>query len=256
MIELYHWEPVSHSARVLIALHEIGVDYEGHYVDLLDFQHFTEEFLGVNKAGQVPALVNNGVILTESTLINEYLAESFPQAGLAPTDALGWYGVQTWSKWIDYNLSSSLGTLATRKYLAPHLATMDANEIADAIAKIPVAERKPGWEMSLANDYSDEIVANSERKVKLVVERMETVLKKNDWVAGNEYSIADINTFAMLSSLANVSPDIVNAAAAPRTMKWLTRIGARPAVQAALATNRKFDQGAMFAPGPEHSRWG
>ena len=45
MIELYHWEPVSHSARVLICLNEIGVEFESHYVDLLEFEQFSKEFL-------------------------------------------------------------------------------------------------------------------------------------------------------------------------------------------------------------------
>lgn len=256
MLELYHWEPVSHSARVLIALHEIGVEYESHYVDLLEFDQFDQEFLAINKAGQVPALVTGRSVLTESTLINEYLAESYPDAGLAPTDAKGWYDLQTWSKWIDYNLSSSLATLATRQYLAPQLASGDADALRAAVEKIPVAERKPGWELAVGGDYSDEIVANSERKVRLVVERMETKLGERDWLVGESYSMADINTFAMLSSLARVVPDLVNTESAPLSMVWIERIASRPAVKSALETNNRFETGSMFAPGPEHSRWG
>jgi glutathione S-transferase len=256
MMELYHWEPVSHSARVMICLREAGADYKAHYVDLLEFEQFSEEFLGVNKAGQVPALVTDGVVLTESSLITEYIAERYPGAGLAPTDAKGWYDTQTWSKWVDYNLSSSLATLATRKYLAPHLATMDADDIEKAVAKIPVAERRPGWEMASANDYSDEVVANSRRKVRLVIERMEKILESKLWLVGENYSIADINTYAMVVSLQDVAPDDINAGKSPNTMRWLKRIDARPAVSDTLADFRKHATGTMFAPGPEHSRWG
>lgn len=256
MLELYHWEPVSHSARVLITLQEIGVEYRSHYVDLLEFEQFDAEFLGVNKAGQVPALIAGDQVLTESTLINQYLAESYPDAQLAPTDAKGWYDVQTWSKWIDYNLASALATLATQRYLAPELATMDAEALQEAVAKIPVAERKPGWEIARANDYSDEVVADSKRKVKLVTERMESVLAERDWLAADRYSIADIDTFAMIASLARVAPDVVNADATPLTMAWAKKIAARPAVTDSLAKNNRFEAGTMFAPGPEHSRWG
>ena len=54
MLELFHWEPVSHSARVLICLHEIGVEFKSHYVDLMEFEQFSGDFLALNPAGQVP----------------------------------------------------------------------------------------------------------------------------------------------------------------------------------------------------------
>lgn len=256
MIELYHWEPVAHSARVLICLNEIGAEFESHYVDLLEFEQFDDAFRALNPAGQVPVLCNNGVAMTESALINEYLAEAFPDAGLAAMDAGGWYRTQTWSKWVDYNLSSSLGTLGCRKFLVPELAARDRASLARAIDAIPVAERQPGWRLAADNAYTDDMVANSERKVKLVIGRMEEILAESEWLAGGAYSIADIDTFAMVDALRDVAPGIVNAAEAPATMRWLERIAARPAVQAARAANRKFETGTMYAPGPEHSRWG
>lgn len=256
MIELYHWEPVSHSAKVLICLREIGVDYESHYVDLLGFEQFSEDFLKLNPFGQVPVLRHNGVSMSESSLINEYLAESFPDAGLAPTDSLGWYNTQIWSKYIDYNLSPSLGTLGCRKYLVPLLRERDSDELNNIIASIPVAERQPGWQLAADGDYTDDMVSNSERKVVLVIKRMEEILAGADWLVGNDYSIADINTFAMVESLRDLVPKIVNDDNSPNTLNWLHKVAARPAVKEALDTNRKHEVGAVFAPGPEHSRWG
>jgi glutathione S-transferase len=256
MIDLYHWEPVSHSARVLICLHEIGVDYRSHYVDLLEFEHFGEEFLAMNRNAQVPVLCNGDVCLTESSLINEYLAESYPEAGLASFDALGWYRIQTWSKWIDYNLSSSLGTLGTRKYLAPALARRDRAAFEAAVARIPVVERRTGWALALGSDYAEDLIANSRRKLELVVMRMEQELGSRPWVAGDRYSIADINTFAMIHAFSEIEPDIVSAMKAPNTIAWHDRILERGPVRAALAAHRRYPDGPIYAPGPEHSRWG
>lgn len=252
MIELFHWKPVSHSAKVLICLNEAGIEYESRFVDLLAFDQFGEEFLAMNPAGQVPVLRVDGTAMTESSLINEYVAEQYPDAGLAPTDPLGWYRCQTWSKYIDYNLSSSLATLGCREYLAPLLQSRDAKDVAAAIAAIPVAERRPGWQKAAGAD-SDDDVANSERKVRLVVERCEAVLADAEWLACDGYSIADINTFAMLHGLADVAPDLVNGDAAPNTWRWFEAILRRPAVKAALAMHADVEG---FAPGPEHSRWG
>lgn len=256
MIELYHWEPVSHSLRALICLEEIGTEYAGHYVDLLGFEQFSDGFLAVNPFAQVPVLKNNGVTMTESALINQYLAEQFPDAGLAAADALGWYSTIIWSKYIDYNLSSSLATLGCRKYLAPLLKGRDQHELRKSIDSIPVEERRPGWRLAADDDYGDDLVANSERKVKLVVDRMEGILADSDWLVGENYSIADIDTFAMMNSLTDVAAGIVNEKSAPNTMAWLARVAGRPAVKAALARATNHEAGKIFAPGPEHSRWG
>jgi len=110
MLELFHWEPVGHSARVLICLEEIGADYRSRYVDALNFEHFSGDFLKLNPQGLLPVLVADGAALSESSLINEFLAESFPEAKLKPADPAGAYNAQVWSKFVDYNLASSLAT--------------------------------------------------------------------------------------------------------------------------------------------------
>jgi glutathione S-transferase len=256
MIELFHWEPVGHSARVLICLHEIGVDFKSHYVDLTDFQQFSDNFLAINPAGQVPVLRVDDVVMTESSLINEFLAESYTDAGLAPTDPLGWYDTQSWSKYVDYNLGSSLGTLGCKKHLVPMLREMDKGELEKKIKAIPVPERQTGWQLAMDDAYSDDMIENSQRKLKLVVERMEKVLADAEWLVGGQYSIADIDAFALMRSLRDLAPHIVNEDAAPATLAWLARISERPAVKEAFSKYGRLEPGTAFAPGPEHSRWG
>jgi glutathione S-transferase len=256
MLELYHWEPVSHSLRVLIGLNESGADFESRYVDLLEFEQFSDEFLAMNRTGQVPVLVHDGNVMFESALINEYLAEAFPDAGLAPTDPLGWYQVQTWSKYIDYNLSSSLATLGCRQYLAPLLANRDTDQLLARIESVPVVQRRSGWRAAALNDFTDDAIANSERKVRLVVERMSDILAGSEWLVGDAYSIADMNTFAMFHGLRDVAQELAGQGVAPEIDAWFERIAGREAVQRALAKNRNYETGTMYAPGPEHSRWG
>jgi glutathione S-transferase len=253
MLELYHWRPVSHSAKVLICLAEVGAEYKGHYVDLLAFEQFDDAFLALNAAGQVPVLKVGDVAMTESSLINEYLAESFPEAGIAPTGSYGWYECQAWSKYVDYNLGSSIGTLGCRKFLVPYLAERKRVELAAAVAAIPVEERRAGWSDAVRNAYSDDVLANSRRKIGLVVERANRILAVSEWLVGDAYSIADINTFAMLNTAAAIEPELVRGDHLPNLGRWFDAIAIRPAVRLALSGD---DDGQGFAPGPEHSRWG
>lgn len=257
MLELYHWEPVGHCLRVLICLHEIGVKYRSHYVDALKFEQFSADFLKLNPLGQLPVLKNGSVAMSESVLLNEYLAEAHSESNLAPADPIDWYNVQAWSKFVDYNLASSLGTLGCRKYLVPVLKALDQAKLKKKIASIPVPERKAGWERAAAEDYDAELVANAERKVKLVVDRMEATLASGEWMVGGKYSIADIDAFAPISGLAVAAPHIVNERDAPHVIGWAARIAERPAIRAVLsAPGLKRRKDTVFIPGPEHSRWG
>jgi glutathione S-transferase len=81
-------------------------------------------------------------------------------------------------------------------------------------------------------------------------------LANGAWLAGPDYSIADIDAFAMLRVIGDLAPEVVNAEATPRILEYVARISARPAVQAALASSRSGRPEQHFVPGVEPSRWG
>ena len=76
-VDLYHAEPGSNSLKTLQAIHEKGVSFNSHYINLSKFEQHDPEYLKINPDGQVPALVHDGRLLTESTIINEYLDDAF-----------------------------------------------------------------------------------------------------------------------------------------------------------------------------------
>jgi glutathione S-transferase len=254
MLELYHWEPTLESAKVMICLHEKGLDFTGHYVDVLELEQYSDAFLQINPAGQVPVLVHDGNILTDSTLINEYLEEAFPDASLASHDARGWYETLCWGKYVEYNLDTSVSTLGWHQVMPPIMQQRDQDRLQAAVADIPVAERRAAWSAALEYAYPEEQLENSRRKIGLAVQRMEETLAGTGWLLGDAYSIIDIDAFALMRTLPQLTPELVNDKDTPRCMDWLGRISERPAVQQALAMGRSEEP--LYAPGPEHSRWG
>jgi glutathione S-transferase len=68
MLHLYHAEPVANSMKSLLCLREKGLDFASHYVDLLRFEQRGEDFVKLNPNGQVPVLVHDGAVITESTV--------------------------------------------------------------------------------------------------------------------------------------------------------------------------------------------
>lgn len=82
----FYTNPMSRGRIVRWMLEEVGVPYR---TELLDYATSMKapDYLGVNPMGKVPAIAHDGRIVTECAAICAYLADAFPTAGLAPTDA-------------------------------------------------------------------------------------------------------------------------------------------------------------------------
>ena len=116
---------------------------------------------------------------------------------------------------------------------------------------MPTQERRTAWAEAIDDSYSDDIVANSERRASLLVERIEAALEGGkSWLVEDTYTMADIDAFALANSLPKLLPQACNATASPRTMDWLERMRARPAVKQALATSRTGKPDEASPPGP------
>lgn len=254
MLELYHWEPNAESAKAMICLKEKGIEFTSRYIDILELEQYSDEFLAVNSAGQVPVLVHDGNILTDSTLITEYIEEAFPEPVLAPRDARGWYETLCWGKYVEYNLDTSVSTLGWHEVMAPKMKQRDQGKLGAAVESIPIAERKAAWQAAVSDSQNEEQLENSRRKIGLAVDRIEETLSDSDWLMGNDYSIIDIDAFSLACTLPRLVPDMVNKDKTPRIMDWLERINNRPAVKETVAMRRVEED--LYAPGPEHSRWG
>jgi len=89
MLTLYY-APGACSMASQIALEETGTPYERQIVNLAQGEQAKPEYLkSVNPRGKVPALKTDDGMLTENVAILTYLARSFPDAKLLPTDTLG-----------------------------------------------------------------------------------------------------------------------------------------------------------------------
>lgn len=86
---LFDYWRSSASYRVRIALNLAGVAYRSVPVDLLRDEQAGDDHLARNPQGLVPVLDIDGLRLTQSLAIAEYLHETRPQAGLLPDDAAG-----------------------------------------------------------------------------------------------------------------------------------------------------------------------
>jgi len=235
MLELYHAEPASNSLKVLICLKEKGVDFTSHLLDIQAFEQHEPWFLKINPDGQVPVLVHDGAVITESTVINEYLDHVYPDPPLRPADAIACARTRVFTKFIDEYFRPALSSIAWQLMIHTITDKLSKEEFEAKLARIPREEKREKWRISAAQGYAPEQMAAWRRTLVEGVAMAEAALTDNPWLAGSDYSLADIAFFSMTAHMPARFLDIMNEDASPRIMEWHRRMTARPAVQAALA---------------------
>ena len=80
---VFYTHPMSRGRIVRWMLEEVGRPYQ---TELMDFAGNAKspEYLAINPMGKVPAIKHGDTVVTECAAICAYLADAFPQAGLAP----------------------------------------------------------------------------------------------------------------------------------------------------------------------------
>ena len=82
-VTLFH-SPNTRSSGALTLLEELGADYELHVLDMKASEQRGAAYLAINPMGKVPALKHGDALVTEQVAICLYLADLYPEAGLAP----------------------------------------------------------------------------------------------------------------------------------------------------------------------------
>ena len=105
MITLYHFPLSGHAHRIELFLSLISADYEVTTVDLVAGEHKKKDFLKINPAGQVPAITDGDVAVSDSNAILIYLAQKYAGAEWYGTDPVKNAEIQRW-------LTAAAGELA------------------------------------------------------------------------------------------------------------------------------------------------
>ncbi len=149
-ITFYH-NPQSRGRIVHWMLEEIGAPYETKLIDFAKREHKSTDYLKINPMGKIPAIVHRGVAVTESAAICAYLADAFPEAGLAPAVDDPVRG--TYYRWLFFGAGCVEPALIDKMFTRPAVepegalgygsygATLDALEQAVATGPFILGER-------------------------------------------------------------------------------------------------------------------
>ncbi len=202
MIDLYTW-PTPNGHKIHILLEECGLPYKVHAVNIGQGDQFKPKFLKISPNNKIPALVDSDgpdgqpISLFESGAIMLYLAAKtgrfLPRSDRAKYDVLQW-------------LMFQMGGLGPMLGQAHHFRIYAPEKI----------------------DYAVTRYTNEAKRLYGVLDKQLTGQK---WIAGGEYSIADMASYPWLRSWQNQGIDWADY---PHLKVWFDRISERPAVQKAV----------------------
>lgn len=136
-LTLYH-APQSRAIIAQWMLEELGVPYEMQLLNLKKNEHKQPDYLAVNPLGKVPAIVHDGVAVTEAAAICTYLADAFPDKNLAIP--VGDRRRGPYLKWLFFGPSCLEPAVIDRVFKRPPVNPMsagwgDLDQMLDLVAK-------------------------------------------------------------------------------------------------------------------------
>ena len=155
-MKLYHNPMSTCSQKVRLVLAEKQLDFESVILDLQGGAQFEPGYLELNPQGVVPTLVHQAQVITESTLINEYLEDCCPEPSLLPETAIERYELRGFCKQLDDRLHPACGVITYAIGARPIFKTALAQnlQILDfAEAQLALTPFLAGTQLSLA-DYA------------------------------------------------------------------------------------------------------
>ena len=235
MLKLYSFGPGANSLKPLLALYERGIPFESKYLSAATFDQHSDWFKKINPNGQVPALDHDGKVITESTVICEYLEDVFPQAApLRPSDPYLAAQMRIWTKWVDEYFCWCVSTIGWQRMIGRMVEKYSDEEFEAYVARIPIYEQQVKWRRARYG-FPQELIDEEMRKIGVSVRKLEARLAESPWLAGPDYTLADVCNFAIANGMQRMFAELVNEEATPHLLDWIQRINDRPAAKTMFA---------------------
>ena len=235
MITVHTWEPNANSGKPLFLLKEKGAEFDFHYINMGALEQHSPDYVKINPNGTVPTVNVDGFSMFESTPGMEYLDEVVDGPRFTPDDPYLCWKMRWWMRFIDEYLMPCLAMQAGSA--AGGRMQMSEEEKDAAVARIPLPERARVWRLILDRGVSDEELAESRRRVTSGIETFEKALGESPYLAGPEFTLADLDAMTTLHSWPLMREDVA-AEKTPNLWAWLKRCHARQGIKDAFALGR------------------
>ncbi len=237
MLELYHdWDAFC-CIKVRFCLAEKGVPWRGHHVDLQAMEQLKPDYLAVNPKGVVPTLFHDGRVITESSVINEYVDEVFPGPKLVPVDPYERASMRIWVKFEEDVLHPSVKGPTYELMLRRALSQMPRHLVEERIRHATSTEQAARLLRAATAETAPNLseVEMAVATMRRALDTMEERLKQAPWFGGREFSLADISAAPWIDRLEELNFAQLWSGK-PAMQDWIGRIKKRKGFQEAMPT--------------------
>ena len=191
-MKLYCFGESGNAYKAALTLQLAGVEWEPVFVDFFKGEARSDAYKAINPMGEVPALVDGDLTLTQSGVIQQYIVDKTGKLGGAPEDK---YEVLRWVLWDNHKMSSQAGVTRFLMNFLPE-------------------EKRP-----------QEAIGFLQGRLQAAYQVLDAHLEGREWIAGNSLSVADISNCGYLFY---EEPFGFDRKAWPNIDAWLTRISETP----------------------------
>ena len=209
VMKLYDYQMAPNPRRVRMFLAEKGLSYADAGIDVVNVdiakgETFSNEFREINPYGGLPVLeLDDGELITESMAISRYFEELYPEIPLMGTDAKSKALTEMWNRRIELGLYNSIA-----------LSFRHGNPMWKAVT-------------NQVEQFSEVSALDADKHI----HKLNKHLANSKYIAGNEFSIADITALCAID-FAKVIKRRIDEEKHPHLARWYKMVSARPSAKA------------------------
>jgi glutathione S-transferase len=233
VIQLYHDPMAVCAQKVRIVLEEKGLRWNSHVLSIATGEQHKPDYLTLNPNGLVPTIVDDGTVIYESTVINEYLDEKYDGTSLRPPQPTDRARMRLWTKQLDEGVHHAIG-IVTYSMAFRHLhLDKPAAELEAYLARFPDAKRRERKRLDIIEGMESPNFRDAIRRIGRLLNDMELALAQTSWLAGDAYSLADAGLTPYVVRIEHLAmTDMLDQR--PRLAAWYQKIRSRPSFNTAI----------------------
>jgi glutathione S-transferase len=251
MLALYHNDMSLCAQKARLCLAEKGLEWENRHLVLRAGEHQQPWYVKLNRRAVVPTLIDGDRVVPESNVILEDLEEAFPDPRLAPRDPYGRARMRLWTKQLDEDVHDASAAILSFGIAFRHQYLERGEAGRKMLEQIPnMFKRERRRDVIEHGTGSKHFVIAVERMV-LLLDEMEQALADQRWLAGDDYTLADVAFTPYLARLEHLNI-LEMVGERHRVADWYRRCRARPSFHDAIVKWENADYlGLMKRRGAE-----
>ena len=231
-IKIYHHPVSTCSQKVRLVLAEKGLTYEQHIIDWTIMEHLQDWYLEINPNGVVPTLVHDGQPVVDSSVICEYIDETWPNPPLSPAETLSRARMRAWMRYFEEVPTAAIRAPSFNALFSKAIKGSRSEADYEAMtARMPV--RKHFYRQMGDDGFPQAVVDDSLDRLRSCLTRVARTLGDGrPFILGEAYTIADV---VLIPSVVRMTD--LGLAHLWRTLPeidlWLENVTARPSFDVA-----------------------